>query len=79
MQDSNSTNDVALADILNNIDSAPMEHLELALPIIRALKINTHPVMGHVWDEWTARIEAEIVERTLLKECTTSNTTQSKS
>lgn len=85
MQDSNSQfgDGLALADILANLQHAPLWQLELALDMTKEIKkafvgITMIEPYG-VWEDITNKLETEILERTLLKECTISNTTPSKS
>jgi hypothetical protein len=77
--DSSTENKVTLYDVLENVEEASMEQLEVAL--YAASKVRSHFVgqtlapAADVWTKIIAKLESEILERTLLKECTTSSTT----
>jgi hypothetical protein len=83
VQDSDSLKEtnLALCDVLADIENMSIESLEMAVDMTKTIReafLNSSMEAPlSVWDNILHRLETEILERTLLKQCTTSNTTAS--
>jgi hypothetical protein len=71
VQDSDLTigNRLTLADVLANLKSASIDHLELALEMCKKSREPFLEMQAplQVWDDLIVKINSEILERTLLK------------
>jgi hypothetical protein len=69
-----------LYDVLEDIQGTSIEDLEIALEIVHSIKVvfdgsSQMPGPTSYWGKVAHSIECEILERTLLQQCTTSNIT----